>query len=248
MKILFLDIERSPNIAYVWGLFKENIPLARLIDTSELLCYAAKWYDSEEIYFDSVYSNSPKGMLKGLHKLLNEADVVVHYNGTAFDIPVINTAFVENNMKPPAPYKQVDLLKVVRQQFKFTSNKMDHVSQQLGLGKKNDTTFDLWVGCINNDELAWETMKEYNIEDVMILERLYDKLKPWIKGHPNYGLYNKGEMGSLVCPSCGSEDFQKRGLAYTTTGSYQRYQCSDCGSWFRDRTKNDKGKETFRHV
>ena len=37
MKILLLDTETSPNTAFVWGLFNENIPLARLIDTSEVL-------------------------------------------------------------------------------------------------------------------------------------------------------------------------------------------------------------------
>lgn len=245
MKILFLDIERSPNIAYVWGLFKENIPLARLIDTSELLCYAAKWHDNDEVFFDSVYQSKPKAMLKGLHKLLDEADVVVHYNGTAFDIPVINTAFVENGMKPPAPYKQVDLLKVVRRQFKFTSNKMDHVSEQLGCGKKHDTNFQLWIDCINNDDQAWSEMREYNIEDVYILERLYGKLLPWIPRHPNHGLYE--DIGE-VCPSCGSDHLQRRGWAFTTTGRYQRIQCSDCGSWFRSKDREDKGHDTYRNI
>lgn len=245
MKILLLDIERSPNIAYVWGLFKENIPLARLIDTSQILCYAAKWYEEDEIFFDSTFKHSPKQMLKGLHKLINEADAVVHYNGTTFDMPVINTAFVEYGLKPPAPYKNIDLLKVVRSQFKFTSNKMDHVSKQLGLGSKNETTFDLWIGCMNNDKSCWATMEDYNIEDVMILERMYTKLLPWIKGHPNHGLHH--EVGT-VCTNCGSGHYQQRGYAYTSAGAYVRYQCTDCGSWFRSKTMVERGKETFRSV
>jgi hypothetical protein len=245
MHILLLDIERSPNIAYVWGLFKENIPLARLIDTSKMLCYSAKWLDDDEIFFDSIYNSKERVFLKGLHSLIDKADVVVHYNGTDFDMPVINTAFVEAGMKPPSPYKQVDLLKVVRSQFKFTSNKMDHVAKQLGLEAKHDTTFDLWIGCINNDALAWQTMEEYNIQDVMILEAMYHKLKPWIKGHPNHGVY--GDFG-LVCPNCGSHHWERRGFAYTTTGKYQRYNCTDCGSWFRNKTVVEKGKESFRSV
>jgi hypothetical protein len=245
MKILLLDVERSPNVAYVWGLFKENIPLARLIDTSQLLCYAAKWYDEDRMLFDSINQSSEKKFLKGLHKLIDEADVVVHYNGTDFDMPVINTAFVESGFKPPSPYKQVDLLKVVRNQFKFTSNKMDHVAAQLKCGTKKDTTFDLWIRCMAGDQDAWQDMEIYNIEDVIILEKLYDTLKPWIKNHPNHGLYSED---GLVCPNCGSHDHQKRGFAYTTAGKYQRHNCTSCGSWFRDKSVFQKGKETFRNV
>lgn len=243
MKILLLDVERSPNVAYVWGLFKENIPLARLIDTSQLLCYAAKWYGEEEVLFDSLYESGDKKMLKSLHKLMSEADAIVHYNGTDFDIPVINTEFVRNKMEPPAPYKQIDLLKVVRQQFKFTSNKMDHVSKELGCGAKMEVDFDTWIGCMNNREESWSMMATYNIEDVLILERMYEKLKPWIKNHPNHGLY--GDTPE-VCPNCGSDHFQKRGLAFTSSASYQRYHCLDCGTWFRNRNREEQGKGAFR--
>lgn len=247
MHILLLDIERSPNIAYVWGLFKENIPLARLIDTSKMLCYSAKWLDDDEIHFDSIYNSKEKVFLKGLHSLLDKADVVVHYNGTDFDMPVINTAFVEAGMKPPSPYKQVDLLKVVRSQFKFTSNKMDYVAKQLGLEAKHDTTFELWIGCINNDPLAWQTMEEYNIQDVMILERMYHKLKPWVKGHPNHGLYS-GSTEAASCPNCGSSHAIKRGFAYTAVSVFQRYTCGDCGTWFRSSKREKATKEIYRSV
>lgn len=243
MKILFIDIERTPNIAYVWGLFKENIPLARLVDTSKILCYAAKWYGDDEIIFDSTYNTKERKFLSKLHKLIDEADVVVHYNGTDFDMPVINTALVEAGFQPPSPYKQIDLLKTVRTNFKFTSNKMDHVCKQLGLGEKFDTTFDLWVGCINNNASAWKEMEAYNIQDVLLLEGMYEILKPWIKNHPNHGLYTDG---GLVCPNCGDNHYEKRGFAYTGAGKYQRYNCLSCGSWFRDKRVINHGKESFR--
>jgi hypothetical protein len=245
IRILLLDIERSPNVAYVWGLFKENIPLARLIDTSQILCYAAKWLDNDAIFFDSIYAHTPKKMMKSLHTLLDEADVVVHYNGASFDIPVINTAFVELGFKPPSPYKQVDLLRVVRSQFKFTSNKLEHVAKQLGVGEKHTTTFELWTGCMNHDEDSWATMEAYNIQDVLILENLYQKLKPWVKNHPNFGVY---EEDGLVCTNCGSHHYIKRGFSFTNSGKYQRLNCTDCGAWFRSRTMYEKGKESFRNV
>ena len=72
-------------------------------------------------------------------------------------------------------------------------------------------------------------MEEYNKNDVTLLEKVYWKLLPWIKGHPNHGLYD----GSAVCPHCASTSLVKRGYYYTSTVKYQRVKCSDCGAWSR---------------
>lgn len=235
MKMLFLDIETSPNTAYVWKLFKETIPLARLIDSSEVLCWSAKWAGEDEVMFNSIYHSRPKKMLQGIHKLLDAADAVVHYNGKAFDIPSLNKEFLLYDFPPPAPYKQIDLINTARSQFRFTSNKLDYICQRLGLGKKTDTDFQLWVDCMNKDPDAWEKMEKYNRNDVIMLENLYNKLLPWIKNHPNLGLYTEE---SHVCPHCGGNHFQKRGSYCTSTCRYNRYRCNSCGSWFRDRHNN----------
>jgi len=244
MRILLLDIETSPNTAYVWGLWKENIPLARLIESSTTLCWSAKWLGSDEVVFDSVMESSPYLMIKHIHELLSEADVVIHYNGNRFDLPILNREFIENGLFPPAPYRSIDLLTTVRNKFRFVSNKLDYVCEKLGLGKKHDTDFQLWVDCMNRVPAAWERMKGYNIQDVFLLEKLYYVLRPWIHNPPNIGLYQED---AEVCPSCGSKHLQKRGFAYTNALKYQRYQCQDCGGWFRSG-KNLGPKPANRYV
>jgi len=175
-------------------------------------------------------------MLRKIHKLLDEADVVVHYYGSRFDIPTLNKEFILNELGPPSPYKQVDLLKVARKQFKFTSNKLDYISQQLGLGQKvKHAGFQLWVRCMERDPDAWAQMEAYNKHDVVLLEAVYNRLLPWISNHPNYGLYTE----QLVCPNCGSSDLHKRGFSYTSAGKYQRLHCKACGTWCRER-KSEK--------
>lgn len=234
MKILLLDIETAPNTAYVWGLFRENIPLQRLVDSGYVLCWAAKWLGDNEVFFESVYKSKPKTMLKRIHKLLEEADAVVHYNGTRFDIPTLNKEFLLYRMLPPTAYRQIDLLTTVKNRFRFTSNKLDYVAQALGVGKKHKHQgFELWVKCMNNDSDAWAEMETYNKQDVNLLEQVYYILRPWIKNHPNQGLYSSGDH--FVCPHCGGKSLSKRGFAFTTSGKYQRYQCRDCGHWSRDR-------------
>ena len=239
MKILLLDIESSPNTAHVWGLWQQNVSINQLMESSYVLCYAAKWLGDEEIVFDSVHQSKPKAMLKGIHGLLNDADAVVHYNGTKFDIPTLNKEFLLHSYNPPAPYKQIDLLRVVRSQFRFPSNKLDYVAQRLGLGQKHaHEGHSLWVKCMNGDKDAWERMQDYNVQDVVLLESLYHTLLPWIKNAPNVNLFNDVQG----CPSCGDTHLQKRGTSVSTTGVYQRYQCRSCGTWCQGTTNLTKKK------
>lgn len=232
MKILLLDIETSPNSAYVWGLWDQNVGLSQLIDSSETLCWSAKWYGSDEVLFQGINRTSRTRMVRAIHSLINRADIIVHYNGSRFDLPTLNKEFLLYGLPPPAPVKQIDLLRVVKKQFRFPSNKLDYVAQALKLGSKQPTTFKLWVNCMNGDAEAWEVMEEYNKQDVLLLERLYERLKPWIK-HPINRSLDPANDG-LVCPACGSDKYQKRGFYFTASCKYQRYCCKDCSAWFRD--------------
>lgn len=232
MRILLLDIETAPNLAYVWKLWDENVGLEMLLEETYMLCWAAKWLDSDYVYYDSVNSSSRKSMLKNMHKLLDEADAVVTYNGDRFDIPHLNREFLEEGLLPPSPYKQIDLYKTVKKQFKFPSNKLQYVAHALKVGSKvKHIGFELWHRCIKKDPEAWAMMEDYNVQDVVLLEKVYKKILPWIKGHANHSLYAEDK---LVCPNCGSTHLVKRGFAYTLASQYQRYKCGSCGHWSKD--------------
>lgn len=233
-----LDIETAPHLAAVWGLYDQNVATNQIIKPGYTLCWAAKWYGEDEVIFDSILSGNRK-MIRHVHDLLSEADAVCHYNGTKFDIPTLNKEFLLQKLDPPAPYKQIDLLKVARSRFKLASNKLDYVAGQLGLGNKVEHKgFDLWLGCMAKKAEDWAQMEEYNKHDVVLLERVYDRLLPWIKNHPNLSVYR----GGACCPNCGSEKSQARGWQVARTMRYQRFQCRDCGTWFRQRKAEKSGE------
>jgi len=230
MKILLLDIETSPNLAYVWGIWQQNIGINQIENNGSVLCWSAKWLGEDKIHFDSVKKSDEKSMLGKIHRLVSQADALVHYNGNKFDLPVLNREWLKHGFNPPAPSKHIDLLQTCRRQFRFVSNKLDYVSQFLGLGEKvRHEGHELWTACMRGDREAWKRMEAYNRQDVVLLERLYERLLPWIANHPSHGAH---EMISC-CPKCGSESFQQRGFALTQSHKYRRYQCSDCGGWFR---------------
>lgn len=229
-KILSVDIETSPVVAHAWGLWKQNIAINQIIERPRTICFGAKFLDERKVHWYSEHDHGADVMMHAAHSLLGEADVVMHFNGDRFDLPRLNTEFLLTGLTPPAPYKSIDLLKVVRQNFQFPSNKLAYVSEQLGLtGKVKHEGHELWIKCLAGDPKAWAKMKKYNIQDVRLLEELYEKLKPWIKAHPNVGLYTDSETS--VCPTCGSADLERRGYAIKTTGKYQRFRCRGCGTW-----------------
>lgn len=202
-----------------------------------MLCFAAKWTDRKTIIFASEHHDGADEMLDTLWGLLDEADAVIHYFGTSFDIPHINREFLLAGMPPPSPYSQVDLCKTIRSQFKFLSGKLDYVTQALEIGAKTKHSgFELWTKCLDGDEAAWRLMRRYNKKDVEITEALYRELLPWIRVHPSVNLQEGG------CPKCGSKDLQKRGTASTPMSTFQRYRCKSCHSYSRS-VRRDNGAD-----
>ena len=231
MKILFLDIETAPHKVYCWGLWDQNIGLNQIVEPGYTLCWAARWLGSKEMLFSK---HTDPDMLIRMHELLEEADAVVHYNGTRFDMPTLNGEFIVNNLSRPSPYKQIDLLKTARRQFRLASNKLDYVATHLGLrNKEAHKGMSLWTECMAGDDKAWKQMEKYNKRDVTLLEEVYKKLLPWVDGHPNQNMY--GSLDKPRCTKCHSDKLQKRGFYQTATAIYQRLRCVDCGSWMRER-------------
>lgn len=232
MKILNLDVEMSPAKVYVWDL-KVNgyISPEKIIEPKRMLCVAAKWVDDPEIFFYSQWGDGQAVMVRRLWELLNEAHAVLHYNGTTFDIPNINTEFILEGLTPPAPYQQIDLYKAVKRRFRFLSNSLGEVSKLLDTSRKmGNDGFSLWVRVMAGEPEACDQMKRYNIADIEANEDLYKKLLPWIPCHPNKALID----GRGKCSACASFDLIERESSYTAMSGFRRFQCLKCGTWMRE--------------
>lgn len=243
-KIGLIDIETAPSLGWVWGKYDQNV--IAFEKNWYILSFAYKWLGDEAITVRALpdypeYMSHPEDdrhLVAELWRFYDEADIVVAHNGDAFDIKKSNARFITHELPPPSPYKSIDTLKIARKHFKFDSNKLADLGQYLEVGDKLTTTgWKLWEACMRGDLHAWDKMKEYNVQDVLLLEAIYLKLRPWAASHPDLRMFSSGtaeNSGSKddVCPSCSSSHVQRRGFSYAKVQVRQRFHCQGCGTWF----------------
>lgn len=241
-KILFCDIETSPIEAYVWGLFDQTIGLNQIKADWSILSWAAKWQDEKRILYQDVRGQKnirdDKRICKGIHKLLDEADIVVWQNGKKFDHGKLNARFKLNGLKPPSDYRQIDTKEIAARSFKFTSNKLEYLSANVN--KKHTKShhkkfpgFEMWAECLKGNLAAFKEMEKYNKADILALEELYNELQAWQKVRIDFNVYDPERITNKC--NCGSSNFVRWGWRYTNAGKYQRYKCQDCGADHIDR-------------
>lgn len=178
---------------YVWGLKYNNyISPDNIIKDYSVLCWSAKWLFEPEVMGEKVtgkqaINREDADILTEMWRLLNEADIVVVQNGKKFDIPKLNSRFLLAGFPPPMHYQVVDTKEVMARNFGFSSNKLDYVNEFLGLEVKDEMEFQDWIDYVTGSDQAGEKMLTYNKKDVVIMEELYLKLRPWIPGHANLG-------------------------------------------------------------
>lgn len=195
-----------------------------------MLSFCAKWLGEGAICYGMNQDKSDKRICRELWKLINKADIVIAHNGDKFDIKKMNARFLLHGFNPPSPYQSIDTLKIARKYFKFDSNKLDDLARQLKLGRKvKHRGFELWLRCIKGDPVAWKTMLRYNKQDVILLEKVYLKMRGWIEHHPHMTFNNPD------CPNCGTPRMQKRGFFATKKRRYQRFNCQNCGAWSKGK-------------
>lgn len=238
IKILFLDIETAPLIVDVWKLWQQLITPKQLLSGWFMLCYAAKWLGKDKIISSSLTSEEAikqddSRIASELRELLEDADIIITYNGVKFDIPKINTRLLIHGITIPSLYRHVDLYKTIKSEFSFESNSLDYVNKVLELPTKLPLDKAVWLDCYSGNGEALDEMRKYNENDVIILEMLYNKLKPWIKRHPNLSLYT--DVVESQCGVCGSVNLTVSKYEYTAIGKYPTFTCGDCNSIVRGR-------------
>lgn len=249
-RVLIYDIETSLQLVSVFQLkYNDFIDPDSIVQERHVISVCYKWLGEGKIHSISLlddpkrFAKNPhddKYVVEEFHKILSQADCIVAHNGDQFDYKYLKTRMLVHGLPALPPVQSIDTYKVAKQQLLFNSNRLDYLGKLLGFGGKISTPKGLWLKVLSGDRKAIQIMVNYNKRDVILLERVFIKLRPYIQNHINRELF-----GSVGCPRCGSHKIQSRGVQRAITKTYQRYQCNSCSGWFRD-LKAEKGSTKSR--
>ena len=249
-RILTLDIERLPGQATLkhrgltitgefWDLNSWKHTIGRRIHPDDVtewprsICAAAKWYDERSVMFTAEWEDGGyEQFMQTTWEWYDAADIIVGHNINAFDTKKLKAGWAELGWPAPAPWKTVDTLTVARPELGFESNPLDALYKRLGIPAKNGK-YDVAIAraAVAGDPVAQRKIRIYNVGDVRATEGCYDRERPWMKNHPNLGLWTQDDR---ACPSCGSD---KRTLlekdAITGVTRFAMYRCARCGGTYR---------------
>lgn len=237
---MFWDLETTHNIAAVFNLFsKDYIPHGNILQERYIVCASWMFLGSDKIHSVSVLDD-PKRFKKNPHDdyfvvdtvattIANEADVIVAHNGDQYDKKFLAGRMLLHKMKPLPPVTTIDTLKICKNNFLLNSNRLDYIAGKLLGEGKLKTDPGLWLKVLAGEKKSIQDMVQYNRVDTKRLRDTFvDHLLPYI---PNL---NQRLYGTEGCTKCGSTNVQRRGEHVALTRTYQRFQCQDCGGWYRE--------------
>lgn len=218
----------APAVTYTYDLWNPQNKAA-VTKYPAIISIAYKWAGEKDVHVLSVNKMyNDKKVLKDFAKVYAEAEATIAYNGNSFDTKYLNTRALLNGLDPFPPIKQIDPFRLIKKHFKFLSNSLEYVAKSLGIEEKGKIPWSVWQSAIEGDINSLKQILDYNIQDVIVLEQLFNKILPFCHG---LNLTPK-EKDAVFCRACGSHDLERRGFTYLASGNKkQRYRCTKCSAW-----------------
>lgn len=237
-RALLFDIETKPCKFWAWHTGKQYLNHDQIVDGQKFdiitICY--KWSDSSKIYsltWDRNQNSSK--MIEAFSAIVSQADLVIGHNCDKFDMKQINTQRLINNQTPIDWPVSDDTLKQFRKHFALPSYRLDYIAKLLVGAGKDRMQFQDWIDIVDRkSKPALDKMVKYCKKDVLLLDKIYKKLIPFLKPKIHVGLYQGNDKSS--CPRCGHTLSQSQGVRITACAAYQRRRCKKCGYSFKGKS------------
>jgi DNA polymerase elongation subunit (family B) len=193
--ILYLDIEVSKSLVFNYGLRVPStyINPEDLYKEFYIISWAASYVGKDTVWSDCVTTKEAKKwddkrILSQLHDLMESADILAGHNLDKFDLRKLNARFLLNGIEPVTSKRTLDTLKIARSKFAFESNRLDYISQKLGLRPKDDIRNSDWLKVVTTgDEKTLKKILKYNKGDVKNGKGVLEQLMKFSGKKANYG-------------------------------------------------------------
>lgn len=245
-RIVLFDLETMPNFneaMKVWPQISDYPGRTLKAQISTIICAGYKVYGENKTNCINAWDfdewtkdiNSDKRVCKAIYEVLKNADAVITHNGKRFDWKFLQTRLLKHGLPALPDIPHIDTALVARKNLYAFNNRLGNLGKFfLADDKLENGGWDLWVRVSRREKQAMRLMVKYCKQDVDLLEKLFRKLRPFIKNIPNYNVFApEYASGKRVCPSCGSTRLKSHGWKHTKTQSYRRLRCIECGTFSR---------------
>ena len=237
-KIILYDIETLPLLTATFSLYPESIGHDNIISDWSIISICWKELQKPTIYSATILDdkqafekdvNNDLVVVKKIREVFEDADIIIGHNSKKYDTKRLNTRLIYWGLEPlPSGIQQVDTLQEIKKVASFSSNRLDYLGKFLLGDGKMETSRGLWLRVLKGDSKAVKEMTQYCKHDVQLLEDLYLKILPYMKGHPHVGAMEGGDK-NYTCPKCGGEEFINKATRYTAAGVKKvQKQCKVC--------------------
>lgn len=121
-------------------------------------------------------------LILDIAKIVEDFDVIVHYNGDNFDLPFLDTRLaIHGEKKRVSLIHSIDLLPIVKKKMRLNSNRLDTVACALGLAEEKTKLLpQVWQRASHGNKQDLDYIVEHCERDVLVLEEAFRRLKGFI--------------------------------------------------------------------
>lgn len=239
-KRLFYDIETSYNIVKAWRVgYNLSLQPEDIIQERAIITIAYKWEGEDDVVVLTWNKGDDKKIIEEFVKVMAEADELVGHNVDRFDTKFVMGRALKHGISVLPKYQSTDTLKLARKHFMLNSNKLDYIAQYLGLGHKvRHRGMSMWDDIIQrNCPKAMDEMVEYNIQDVILTEKVFNKLTEYSLPKVNHASKQTGDKHT--CPQCGGTHAELSKTYVSPSGTKTRLMsCNTCSTNFTVNNTN----------
>jgi len=173
LRVGYLDIETS-NLKANFGI---------------MLSYAIKEKGSKKLYCSTINKKEiddgtlDKRIVRDCISDMKKFDVVMGYYSTKFDIPFIRSRAMYWGIEFPM-YGELlhkDIWYMVRAKMCLHSNRLESACKHLGIEGKTHIESIHWIRALSGDKKALAYILDHNKKDVIILEKLHNRIKEFTR-------------------------------------------------------------------
>jgi DNA polymerase elongation subunit (family B) len=251
-KIIIWDIETLPDFPQVMKVYPgiSAYPgLTLKASISSIICVGWKELGSKRLNCISAWDfktrwqknvNDDYSVCKAAYAVLKDADCIVTHNGKRFDWKHLQTRLLVNGLPTLPKIPHIDTCSVAKRHLLSFNNRLNTLAGFLSDTKKLEHEgWELWEKVWKRNHAAMMKMEKYCIQDVVVLEKIFKRLRPLMGDLPRYNLFNGN---SHSCPNCGNLKLTRDGTCTRTNGLFQRYICKECGTMSQEKIASHQSK------